>query len=176
MNLIDWLVGLGKREVYAVKVTIPNAKFRALNRLWKPEVYVGARYLEVRHYREGERQVTDGGKKVGDEYLEEWFYLLGPVPKTNQPRNRRGFCKICYQIEGRTDGSFDWYVACHSSTANPNEHQPFGAFFMLHRWPSEFPWMGAIDQYEETKNVRCPISVETIDPALLPSGHLQETA
>lgn len=137
-TLTEWLErDCGAWGVRVCKVTIGNQSWDA------------AFYRQTFKYQEGMMAVSQGLKKVGEEYTIERFYCLGKLPSCYRPEG------ICFPFE-----NYDWYVAAYADEkclqAPFNRFHPFGISFILAPWdiPNE-----TIDKHANKPYRRIPMTV-----------------
>lgn len=153
MALVEYLKSLPHiSDVRGCQLTICEQTFEA------------ARYVSTLQYDKRMDAVIRGEHKAGDEYSNMYFYLVGERPKKlkEQKRVLGGLYESKYKMT-LPDDDGDWHVACYidEEQIEPQfePYHPFGANFILCRWPHE-KFGQRIDHYDTEKRERLPVEVQ----------------
>ena len=129
-------------------------------------IYQGALYCTVHTRQHGERAVTEGTAKPGDEHLSYRFELLGHYPKEYDRSKPVYVWQHDLPVDTAHEESIgEWYIGGYYQHDEPNEYNPFGRVFDLHEWcPATYGYYKGwkVDTQERTRE-RKPIQVKFLD-------------
>lgn len=139
MTLVEWLTSLPHiSDVRGCRLTICGRVFDA------------ARYSQTFEHPSGE--------------YNDRFYVVGERPKKLKENKLvpDEMYESKYNLKFPNDDG-DWYTACHMDNYNIKpefaEFHPFGANFLLGRWPHE-QFNQRIDHFDAKKRERLPVEVQ----------------
>lgn len=153
MSLTEWLKRTpNTTDVRGCQLTVCGQTFEA------------ARYTQTFHYEPGMSAVSLGKKTVDETYSQTLFYVVGERPKKLKENRKTldGMLGSKYDLRFPDDDG-DWYTACYinGDALEPQfaQYHPFGANFILSRWPHE-EFQQRIDHHEKKKYPRLPVEVQ----------------